>query len=210
MAVSKNSKAKKQKVSKKAKTKASVEVPVEVPEPVEAPTPVEAPAPVEAPVEDPVETFMVYSDVNTLREMLRSTQSVIKEMTVIVNRLEKQINKDRKVATKKMKRTVSLNADGTKPMNGFSKPGNVSDDLRQFMGLKEDELVARVDVTKFITKYCQSNGLQNESDKRILLPDDKLQTLLQVDKTVELTYFNLQKYLKYHFPNKDGIFPSRD
>jgi chromatin remodeling complex protein RSC6 len=104
------------------------------------------------------------------------------------------------------KKKQKLNSDGTKPLNGFSKPGQVSDKLRKFMGLDSEQLVARVEVTKFITKYCQENGLQNEKDKRILLPDSALQDLLNVGTDVELTYFNLQKYLKFHFPNKDGEY----
>ena len=74
------------------------------------------------------------------------------------------------------------------------------------MGLKKDELVAHVDVTKFVTKYCKDNNLNNPKDKRVLTPDTALQKLLKVESGVELTYFNLQKYLKYHFPNKEGVF----
>ena len=58
------------------------------------------------------------------------------------------------------------------------------------------------------TEYCKKHNLQKESDKRIILPDTKLRKLLNVSKSDELTYFNLQKYMKVHFPNKDGVFPT--
>ena len=32
--------------------------------------------------------------------------------------------------------------------------------------------------------------------------------LLRLKKGDEVSFFNLQKYMKVHFPNKDGVFPS--
>lgn len=177
---------------------AQVETPVA---PVEAPV-----APVEASVEE--NRFMVYEELDNMKSRLRDLVAMTRELSSMVTSLEKRVSKDKRLAEKQMKKKKTTNANGEKPLNGFSKPGNVSDSLRKFMGLKQDELVARVDVTKFITKYCKDNGLNNPEDKRILRPDNKLQALLKVEKGVELTYFNLQKYLKYHFPNKDGVFVS--
>ena len=54
----------------------------------------------------------------------------------------------------------------------------------------------------------KENNLQNLDDKRIILPDKPLQKLLRIKKTDQLTYFNLQKYMKVHFPNKEGVYPS--
>lgn len=174
---------------------------------VETPPVVETPA-VE-PMTESVDDFMVYSELSELKDRLKMMLSAVRELSSMVVSLERRVNKDKKVADKKMKKKQpKLNPDGTKPLNGFSKPGAVSDDLRKFMGLAQDELVARVDVTKFITKYCKENNLHDEKDKRILRPDKKLQKLLKLDKETDLTYFNLQKYLKFHFPNKDGEFPT--
>jgi len=161
------------------------------------------------PMTESVDDFMVYSELSELKDRLKMMLSAVRELSSMVVSLERRVNKDKKVADKKMKKKQpKLNPDGTKPLNGFSKPGVVSDDLRKFMGLAQDELVARVDVTKFITKYCKENNLHDEKDKRILRPDKKLQKLLKLDKETDLTYFNLQKYLKFHFPNKDGEFPT--
>ena len=66
----------------------------------------------------------------------------------------------------------------------------------------------RTEVTKKITTYCQERGLQKESDKRIILPDKALAKLLRITKDDNLTYFNLQKYMMVHFPNKEGIYPT--
>jgi len=157
--------------------------------------------------QDEVDTFMVYSELSDIKTRLKVLMTITRELSAYITSVEKQITKDKRVVDKKMKKKKQkLNSDGTKPLNGFSKPGQISDKLRKFMGLDSEQLVARVEVTKFITKYCQEKGLQNEKDKRILLPDKELQDLLNVGTDVELTYFNLQKYLKFHFPNKDGEF----
>ena len=195
--------AKKSKASKSKVVKEPVVEPVVVEEPVVEPVVLTT----EVSQEDEVDTFMVYSELSDIKTRLKVLMTITRELSAYITSVEKQITKDKRVVDKKMKKKKQkLNSDGTKPLNGFSKPGQVSDKLRKFMGLDSEQLVARVEVTKFITKYCQENGLQNEKDKRILLPDSALQDLLNVGTDVELTYFNLQKYLKFHFPNKDGEY----
>jgi len=71
------------------------------------------------------------------------------------------------------------------------------------MNIEKGEMCARTDVTKFLIKYIKDNNLQNESDKRIIEPDDKLHSLLQVPDGDILTYFTLQKYMNRHFPKKN-------
>jgi len=145
------------------------------------------------------------SEIENIRVKVKSIQSLLKDTLGELTTLEKRCNRERKFAEKKMKGRTR-NSGNAK--NGFSKPGPVSDELRGFLGIGADDLIARVDVTKAITKYCQENKLQNEADKRILLPDTTLLKLLKINKKTELTYFNLQKYLKIHFPNKEGVYPT--
>jgi chromatin remodeling complex protein RSC6 len=202
MAAKKSKAPKSNKVSKET-VKEPVKEPVVVEEVVVEPVV----STTEVSLEDEVDTFMVYSELSDIKTRLKVLMTITRELSAYITSVEKQITKDKRVVDKKMKKKKQkLNSDGTKPLNGFSKPGQISDKLRKFMGLDSEQLVARVEVTKFITKYCQEKGLQNEKDKRILLPDSALQDLLNVGTDVELTYFNLQKYLKFHFPNKDGEF----
>ena len=86
--------------------------------------------------------------------------------------------------------------------------GPVSDKDRKFLSLGKDELIARTEVTKAINNYCKERPLQNESDKRKIAPDASLKKFLRMKKGDELTFFNLQTYLKVHFPNKEGVFPT--
>jgi chromatin remodeling complex protein RSC6 len=54
-------------------------------------------------------------------------------------------------------------------------------------------------VSKEINSYIQANGLQDKQNGRRIHPDEKLTKLLKVNKEDELTYFNLQRYMKHHF-----------
>jgi len=193
------------KPSKKSKTeKPKVEKKVEeqvVQQP--APTPV-----IVAQIAEPVNTLMEYeAEITKLQTDLKSALQLIKDLVVHVNAFEKKINRDKKVVDKKMRGKVRRTGEN-KTISGFSKPGKISEELRTFLKLGKDDLIARTEVTKKITCYCKDNNLQNLDDKRIILPDKSLQKLLRIKKSDQLTYFNLQKYMKVHFPNKDGIYPT--
>ena len=200
--------------TKKTKTQTVVETTPVEPAPVEPapvePVPVEPapvePAPVEpAPVEPaPVDNVMnISSEFTYIVNELKESQLRNKELLQRVNKLEKMVTKEMKLLEKKSRKRTR-NTSNT--VNGFSKPGNVSDELRTFLKLNKGDLIARTEVTKKITEYCQSNNLQNQKDKRIIIPNASLRKLLRLNKGDELTYFNLQKYMKVHFPNKDGVF----
>jgi chromatin remodeling complex protein RSC6 len=157
-----------------------------------------------APVENAITN---YSDEFThLLGQLRSLQTTLKELTTYTSNLEKRVAKDQRVVQKRVNGKKRRASTGTP--SGFSKPGKISDELRSFLGLKADELVARTEVTKRINAYCKENGLQDQKDKRILKADKTLQKLLRLKPSDELTFFNLQKYMKVHFPNKEGVYPT--
>jgi chromatin remodeling complex protein RSC6 len=99
-----------------------------------------------------------------------------------------------RVATKKVRRTSSSSAAGN---SGFMKPVKISKDMQKFTGLKEDQLVSRVDVTKSICQYVKEKNLQNQADRRQFTPDEKLAKLLGTDQP--LTYYALQQQIQPHF-----------
>jgi upstream activation factor subunit UAF30 len=59
--------------------------------------------------------------------------------------------------------------------------------------------MARTDVTRNINVYIRAHNLQDKDNGRKINPDSKLQSLLKLKKTDELTYFNLQRYMSPHF-----------
>lgn len=94
---------------------------------------------------------------------------------------------------------VDENAPKRAP-SGITKPTKVSDAMCEFMGRPKGDLIARTEVTKFITNYIKTHNLKDEAVKRHINPDTKLRSLLNVPQGDQLTYFNLQKYMTAHFP----------
>lgn len=85
--------------------------------------------------------------------------------------------------------------------SGLRKPVSLSPDMIKFTGWDATEQRSRVDVTKFLCNYIKDNNLQNPSDRRQIVPDNRLGKLLDY-KSVNgepLTYFRMQSCLKNHF-----------
>ena len=198
MPAKKNSAPKGNKKAKKTTPAPVVETPV-----VETPV-VDAPV-VDAPADPVIEGYD--TEFSAISEQLKTALTLVKDLTVKFNALEKRVNRDRKVMEKKMKGRVKRVKDPNAPLSGFAKPGPVSDELRKFLGLSKDELISRTQVTRKFTEYCKAHNLQNGPDKRVIHPDKTVMKLLRLDKHSEsLTFFNLQKYMKVHYPNKDGVY----
>ena len=173
---------------------------------VVAPEPVVETPVVEAPVETQEQEDNYDSEFSEIQSALKEALLLVKSLSTKVTALEKRVARDRKVMNKKMKGRVKRVVDPNKPPSGFAKPGPVSAELAKFLKLGKDELIARTEVTKRITKYCQEKDLQKAEDKRTIHADKALKDLLRLKKGDELTFFNLQKYMKVHYPNKDGEF----
>jgi len=196
------------KVKKVSKPKEVVKAPSVKAPSVKDPSVKEPIAPTETPIVATVDTVSSYSEeFSHLLDNLKSLQNTLKELTIYTTKLEKRVAKDQKAVQKRVN-GKRRNKSGNSSPSGFSKPGKVSDELRSFLGLKADELVARTEVTKRINAYCKEKGLQDQKDKRILKADKTLQKLLRLKPSDELTFFNLQKYMKVHFPNKEGVYPT--
>lgn len=199
-------KAKKSSIPKsKAKKVQKVEkAPAEVPK-VEEPVPVQedivAPAPEVS--ETPYE-----SEFAELMTMADNFLTMARAFKAQAQKLEKQVHRDHKQLQKRVKGKRKRQTDPNAPPSGFAKPGPVSDELRSFLSLGKDELIARTAVTQAINAYCKAHNLQNKEDRRKILPDAPMRKLLKLNKGDELTFFNLQTYLKVHFPNKEGVYPT--
>ena len=138
---------------------------------------------------------------------LDNALNIIRQLKSRVQKLEKQVHRDHKATAKKLRGKRRRPVDPNAQPSGFAKPGPVSDELRKFLGLGKEDLIARTAVTKRINDYCKLHKLQNEADKRKINPDASLRKLLKMSKSDDLTFFNLQTYMKVHFPNKEGIYP---
>ena len=111
--------------------------------------------------------------------------------------LEKSIAREMKNAQKASSKKRRNN--GNRKPSGFIKPTLISNELASFLGKSSGTEMARTDVSKEINSYIQSNGLQDKTNGRKINPDQKLALLLKLGQSDELTYFNLQRYMKHHF-----------
>ena len=88
--------------------------------------------------------------------------------------------------------------------NGFSRPQDVTPELRKFLGLKAGEQTCRSDVTKAINKYVNDKGLKHPDNGRVLVLDMTLKDLLKPPPGTEVTFLNLQKFLSPHYIKKEA------
>lgn len=170
--------------------------------------PAPAPAPVSAPVPE-VQNVEVAKDESvtietSMSELLTSFSSSIQSLTLALNKLKTDYKTLEKQVLKEARAMDKVNAKrnknkGSRAPSGFVKPAAISKDLAKFLGKPEDTLMSRTDVTKLITAYVKEHKLQDSSNGRRINPDAKLKALLNVKGSDEVTYFNLQKYMKSHF-----------
>lgn len=83
--------------------------------------------------------------------------------------------------------------------SGFFAPFPISDALMNFFGTGEDSL-SRSEVVKRMWQYIKENELQDPTDKRRILCDDKLKELFEVDSFIG---FSMTKLLTAHFVKAD-------
>ena len=176
------------KVASKAATKAA--------EP--APTPKEV-APTAAPVANEVveETSGIQQKLNEFSAKLQQISSIFSTMKGDFKTLEKSVTRELKAAAKASSKRAKR--AGNRQPSGFVKPTRISDELAKFLGKSVGTEMARTDVSKEINAYIRANNLQRPDNGRFIVPDAKLTTLLKLGKDDELSYFNLQRYMKPHF-----------
>jgi len=83
--------------------------------------------------------------------------------------------------------------------NAFLVQRPLTEELCHFMGLKTGETRSQTQVTKFISEYVKKHSCFDPSFKRRILPNAALAKLLRVSDKDEVTYLNLQSFLKVHF-----------
>lgn len=179
------------KVSQKKIKKETIEI-------TSAPIPTPVKIQVEAPVIEPQDiSGEKYNNQFTIMiSELQQWRSNITNMISTVRNLQRCVEKEVRNSNKKSKK--QLNKPKREP-SGFAKPTEISKDLCDFLGKTYGTEMARTEVTKYLTQYIKQHNLQEPADKRKIKPDPKLSKLLGCSKTDEVTYFNLQKWMKPHF-----------
>ena len=157
------------------------------------------PAPVAAPVTNEVveETNGIQQKLNEFSAKIQQISSIFSSIKGDFKTLEKNITRELKAAQKSSAKRAKR--AGNRQPSGFVKPTRISDELAKFLGKSVGTEMARTDVSKEINAYIRANNLQRPDNGRFIVPDAKLTTLLKLGKDDELSYFNLQRYMKPHF-----------
>jgi hypothetical protein len=86
---------------------------------------------------------------------------------------------------------------------GFAVPTKVTDELCVFMEREKGTFISRTEATKYLMKYISNNNLQNPENKRFIIPDAKLDSLLgETSRNTDITHFTIQRYINLHFIKK--------
>ena len=158
--------------------------------PVVEAAPVVAPAATEDPIV--VSTFEeLVSKINSFASMLKETQTLLKALSKEYDRMKKTVEK-----------TERKRANARTNPNGFAKPAKITDEMHEFLGVPKGTEISRTDVTRRVNAYIKEHNLYNPTNKRIILPDDKLRKILGVKADQEVTFFNLQRFLSASFIKK--------
>ena len=180
--------------AKRAKKTKQVETP-----PVET-APVET-TPVETTPDTQVAVPTLSDSFTELLGQLSALRSQLTTITGNVRTLQKRADKELKVALKSAKKRKN---NGPRAPSGFVKPTKISLELAKFLGKPKGTEMARTEVTREINGYIREHKLQDPVNGRKILADDKLRKLLRLEKSDELTYFNLQKFMSPHFEKKSA------
>ena len=166
---------------------------------------------VAAPVVEPTPTNEVVEPVdssvtlklNEFGAKIQQAFSIFSSLKGDFKTLEKTIARELKAAAKFSAKKTKRS--GNRQPSGFVKPTLISDELATFLGKSSGTQMARTEVSKEINAYIRANKLQDKDNGRKIIPDSKLTALLKIQNDDELTYFNLQRFMKHHFIKSEVV-----
>jgi hypothetical protein len=110
-------------------------------------------------------------ELEILENLLQDAEVTLKVRNALLKQLE--------VVKKCTKPKRSNKGKNQNQNSGLLKPVGISEEMAQFANWDPSEKHSRVDVTKVICAYVKENNLQKKSNKKTIIPDDKLKTILR-------------------------------
>tara|TARA_R110002072_G_scaffold7227_5_gene39565 strand:- start:1921 stop:2580 length:660 start_codon:yes stop_codon:yes gene_type:complete len=152
----------------------------------------------EEPVATTTEKFdLLIKDFNTLMD---TTKNLSARMKV----LQKEVNKSARSKRSRRSSVADADPDAPKRPSALQRPVAISNELCKFLGFEPDTEHSRQEVTATINAFIKDNNIQNPENRRFILLEgsdagERLKTLLR-DPDQPVTFFNIQRYLKPHYP----------
>ena len=138
--------------------------------------------------------LIVTEQVAINKTMMNSLRLILKDSEKNSKELDKLRNKKSRTKTERSPNALP---------SGITKPVAISEELSKFLGVSIGTLVPRNEVTKGVSGFVKSNNLSDPDNKQRFILDDRpaaktLRALLG-NPQENVTYFNLQRYLKHHY-----------
>jgi chromatin remodeling complex protein RSC6 len=141
-------------------------------------------------------TADVENVVQLLADKIGSLALLIKDIQSSLKPVLKEHDKLRKI----VERIQKKRDNARKSPSGFAKPNKISDELCDFINVPHGTEKSRTDITRYINAYVKEHNLNKPTNRRIILPDDKLKNILKINNDEEVTFFILQRLISHHFP----------
>jgi hypothetical protein len=146
-------------------------------------------------IDDPIQT-----ELNQLANQVAGIMSTMKDVSASIKVLQRTYQRTCKAhaaalhnATGKKKRVARTGEPRQQAL------GSASPAMTLFLGLTPGEFISRKKVSEGLNQYIKAESLQLPTDGRVIVPNDALRTLLNVEPSTKLTYFNMQKLINPHF-----------
>ena len=130
-----------------------------------------------------------------VREAVKATQEAAKQ----AKREQRDSKKKKRKNPEDMTPEEKKAWEARRANNAFLVQRPLSPELCTFMGVAAGTKRSQTEVTKFISNYVKTHNCFDPNFKRRIVPNAALAKLLRVDDKTEVTYLNLQTYLKVHF-----------
>jgi len=141
--------------------------------------------------------------VTNMKNLMNVVRTVLKDTDRQTKELEKLRNKRSRIKTERSANALP---------SGITKPVTISEELASFLKVSNGTLVPRNEVTKGVSAYVKLHGLSDPKNKQKFVLDDrptaKVLASLLGNPAEDVTYFNLQRYLKHHYIS-DGTESSK-
>ena len=78
-------------------------------------------------------------------------------------------------------------------------PMKVTKELTKFLSLKAGTLLSKKTAMQQVSTYVKKNNLQLKDNRRMFKPNAKLRRLFKMEKSVPMTFVEINKYISPHF-----------
>ena len=134
--------------------------------------------------------------IKVLVDKFASLAGIVKDIQSSLKPVLKEHDKLKKV----VERIQKKRDNARKSPSGFAKPNKISDELCEFIGVPSGTEKSRTDITRYINAYVKEHNLNKPTNRRVILPDEKLKKILNPKAGEEVTFFVLQRLISHHFP----------